>query len=148
LSSADQIPQGVTPPGGFLGLPATVMLSYGYWQQHFGGARSVIGRTIVMDSRPRQIVGVMPKGFRFLNTEADLIVPAAVDRGSLILAGFGLQGIGRLKPGVTIAQANADITRMVPIWMDSWSNGPGTNSRVYETWKITPAIRSLKEEVV
>ena len=37
---------------------------------------------------------------------------------------------------------------MVPIWMDSWSDGPGTNSRVYETWKIAPALRPLKEEVV
>jgi len=36
----------------------------------------------------------------------------------------------------------------LPIWMDSWSNGPGTNPRIYETWKITPAIRPLKQEVI
>ena len=66
----------------------------------------------------------------------------------MILAGFGYQGIARLKPGVTIAQANADLARLIPIWMDSWSNGPGTNSRFYETWRITPAIRPLKQEVI
>ncbi len=67
--------------------------------------------------------------------------------GKLPLAGFGYQGIARLKPGVTIEEASADVARMVPIWMNSWSNGPGTNSRVYETWRITPALRPLKQEV-
>src|SRR5205823_11844645 len=51
-------------------------------------------------------------------------------------------------PGTTIAEANADITRMLPVWMDSWSNGPGTNQHIYETWKITPLIRPLKQEAI
>jgi predicted permease len=138
LSAADQIPRS----------RETVMLSYGYWQRRFGGERSAIGRNIMVDSRPREIVGVMPQGFRLVNAEFDLIVPLAFDRGKLILAGFGFEGIGRLKPGVAIAQANADVARMVSVWMDSWSNGPGTNPRIYETWRITPAIRPLKQEVV
>ena len=124
------------------------MLSYGYWQRRFGGDRAVIGRNITVDSRSREIVGVMPQGFRFVDADFDLIVPLAFDRGKLILAGFGYHGIARLKPGVTIAEANADMTRMLPIWMDSWSNGPGTNPHIYETWKITPAIRPLKQEVL
>jgi predicted permease len=138
LGQADQMP----------GAPETVMLGYGYWQRRFGGDRSVIGRGISVASRPREIVGVMPQGFRFVNADADLILPVRFERGKLILAGFGYQGIARLKPGVTIAQASADVARMVPIWMNSWSNGPGTNPRFYETWKITPALRPLKQEVV
>ena len=137
LSQADQIPHG----------PRVVMLSYGYWQRRFGGDRSVIGRNITVDAQPWEIVGVMPRGFRVVDTDFDLIVPLAFDRNKQILAGFGFQGIARLKPGVTIAQADADVARMVPIWMDSWSNGPGSNSHFYENWKITPAIRPLKEEV-
>ena len=77
-----------------------------------------------------------------------MILPLAFDRGNLILAGFGYQGIARLKPGVTIAEANADITRMLPIWMHSWSNGPGTNPLFYLTWKITPDLHPLKQQVV
>ena len=130
------------------GAPDAVMLGYGYWQHRFGGDRSVIGRRIRVNSRPREIVGVMPQGFRFVNTDAELIVPAVFDRSKLVLAGFGYLGIARLKPGVTIAEANADIARMVPIWMNSWTNGPGTNPRFYETWRITPALRPLKQEVV
>ena len=138
LSQTDQVPRG----------PERVMLSYGYWQRQFGGDRSVIGRNLIVDSRPREIVGVMPQGFRFVDTDFDVIVPLAFDRGKLILAGFGFHGIARLKPGATIAEANADITRMLPIWMDSWTNGPGTNPHIYETWKITPMIRPLKQEVI
>ena len=48
----------------------TVMLSYGYWQRRFGGDRSVIGRNITVDSRPREIVGVMPQGFRLVNADS------------------------------------------------------------------------------
>jgi predicted permease len=128
--------------------PKTAMLSYGYWQRRFGADPSVIGRNINVDSQLREIVGVMPRGFRLINADSDLVVPLAFDRSKLILAGFGYQGIARLKPGVTIAQADADLARMVPIWMDSWSNGPGSNSHFYENWKITPAIRPLKQEVI
>lgn len=138
LSAEDQVPRG----------PQRVMLSYGYWQRRFGGDRSVVGRSITIDSRSREIVGVMPQGFRFADTDFDLIVPLAFDRGKLILAGFGFHGIGRLKNGVTTAQANADLTRMLRIWMDSFTNGPGTNPHFYETWKITPLLRPLKQEVL
>jgi predicted permease len=131
-----------------LGAPETVMIGYGYWQRRFGGDRSVIGHGIRVESRPRESVGVMPPGFRFLNADADLILPVRFDRSKLILAGFGYQGIARLKPGVTIKQASADVARLVPIWMNSWSNGPGTNPLFYETWRITPALRPLKQEVV
>jgi len=138
LTAADQVPNG----------PKSVMLSYGYWQRRFGRDRGVIGRNAIVDSQNREIVGVMPQGFRFVDTDFDLIVPLAFERGKLILAGFGFHGIARLKQGATIEEADADLTRMLPIWMDSWSNGPGTNPHFYETWKITPLIRPLKQEVV
>jgi putative ABC transport system permease protein len=138
LTAADQVPNG----------PARVMLSYGYWQRRFGRDRTVIGRNIQVDSRPLEIIGVMPQAFRFVDTDFDLIRPFQFDRGKLILAGFGFHGLARLKPDVTIAQANADLTRTLPIWMDSFSNGPGSNPHIYETWKITPMIRPLKQEVV
>jgi predicted permease len=124
------------------------MLSYGYWQRRFGGDRAVVGRNITVDARPREVVGVTHKSFRLVDTDFEVMVPLAFDRGNLILAGFGFEGIARLKPDATIAQANADLTRMLTIWMDSWTNGPGTNPHFYETWKITPMIRPLKREVI
>jgi predicted permease len=138
LKGADQVP----------GSPETVMLEYGYWQRRFGGDPHVIGRGIMVESRPREIVGVMPETFRLGNSSAELILPLRFDRSRLILAGFGYQGVARLKPGITLAQANADIGRMVPIWMDSWSNGPGTDPHSYEAWRIAGALRPLKNDVI
>ena len=120
--------------------PSRIMLSYGYWQRRFGGDRSVIGRSIQLDSQTVEIVGVMPRGFRFVDHDFDMLVPLQFDRGKMILAGFGCNGIGRLKPGVTIAQANADVSRLIERWMHSYSNGPGTNPFYYRLWRITPAF--------
>ncbi len=138
LLPVDQVPHG----------RKAVMLSYGYWQRRFGGDRSVIGRSIAIDAQPREIVGVMPKGFELVNADFDVIAPFAFDRNKQHLAGFGLQGIARLKPGIPIAQANADVKRMLPIWEESWPS-EGVTSHFYEkTWRIAPAIRPLKEEVI
>ena len=137
LTAADQVPNGTK----------SVMLSYGYWQRRFGGDRSVVGRTIVIDSVARTIVGVMPRGFRIVDHGFDILVPFAFERNKQPLAGFGYNGIGRLKSGVTIPQANADIARLLPVWMDSFSNGPGSDSHWYVRWRITPDFRPLKQEV-
>ena len=138
LSVQDQDPNG----------GKTVMLSYGYWQRRFGGDRNVVGRSIQLDSQTREIVGVMPRRFRVVDRDFDLLVPLAFDRGKLILAGFGYNGIGRLKPGVSIQQANADVSRLIETWMHSYSNGKGTNPFYYRIWRIAPHFRSLKHQVV
>jgi predicted permease len=138
LSSADQDPHGAK----------TVMLSYGFWQRRFGGQSSAIGGSIVIDGQTREIVGVMPRGFRLIDQEFDVLAPLAFDRGQLKLSPFWLQGVGRLKTGVTAREADADLSRLIPVWMDSYSNGPGTNPHWYEHWKITPALHSLKQDVV
>jgi putative ABC transport system permease protein len=143
----------VRPPPSVYRAYTKVMLSYGYWQRRFGGDRSVVGGTVIVDTRPKEIVGVLPRGFRIGNADADMIFPLCFDRERITLAaagagGFTYQGVARLRPGVTIAQANADMARMIPIWMNAWPVAPGTSSRVYEQWKIAPALRPLKEEVV
>ena len=138
FSSADQDPRGAR----------TVMLSYGFWQRHFGGDRSVIGHILQVDAQPREIVGVMPRDFRISDHDFDLLIPLALDPVKEILAGFGYDGVARLKPGVSLAQADADIARLIPVWMDSWSNGPGTDPHYYRIWRISPHFLSLRDQVV
>jgi putative ABC transport system permease protein len=138
LSRADQEP----------GAPLTVILSHGYWQRRLGGDPSIVGHGITVDARTREIVGVMPEGFRLLDTEAELIAPLPIDRSRLVLPGFGFQAVARLRPGATIAEANTDLARMVPIWMNSWPAAQGVNPRIYESFRITPALRPLKQDVV
>jgi predicted permease len=124
------------------------MLSYGYWQRRFGGDPGVVGRTINVDSQSRVIAGVMPRGFKMVSYDFDLLVPVAFDPVKQSLAGFAYHGIGRLRSGVTISQADADVSRLLNVWMDSWTNGPGSDPHWYERWKITPVFRPLKEQVV
>ena len=90
----------------------------------------------------------MPRGFKIVNYDFDLLVPLAFDPAKQILAGFSYRGIARLRPGVTIAQANGDVARLLNVWMDSWSNGPGTDPHWYSNWKIAPELKPLKDTVV
>lgn len=138
FTAADQDPRG----------SKTVMLNYGYWQRRFGGDPSVIGRIVQVDSQPRAIVGVMPRNFRIADRDFDLLLPLALDPAHQKLAPFGYDGIGRLKPGISLPQADADIARLIPVWMDSWSNGPGTNPHYYRIWRITPNFHALKQQVI
>jgi predicted permease len=138
LTAADQQPHGAQ----------RVMLSYGYWQRRFGGDPGVVGRTISVDSQSRVIAGVMPRGFKVVSYDFDLLVPLAFDPVKQILAGFAYRGIGRLRPGVSISQADADVSRLLNVWMDSWTNGPGSDPHWYLNWKITPALRPLKDQVI
>src|SRR6516162_2564238 len=100
----------------------SVMIGYGFWQRQFGGQRSVIGQTIRLDTQSFKIVGIMPRGFKVVDSEFDVLrpSPASFDPRHQIMEGFGWNGVGRLKEGVSIGQADADIPSLIPVWMDSW----------------------------
>jgi predicted permease len=129
--------------------PDTVLLSYGYWRQKFGGATSVIGQTITVDGKPRQIIGVLPQGFHFLDyDDLSLVVPFKWDRSKTKLGNFSYQGMARLKPGVTMAQASADVARMLPIVNRSFPAPEGFSAKLFEQAHIAPNLRPLKQDVV
>jgi len=130
------------------GSPETIMLTYGYWQRRFAGDRSVIGRRIDVNGRPREVIGVLPSSFRFLNLKPALLMPFQFDRGTLFLGNFSHQGIARLKPGVTLAQANADVARMLPIVTAKFPPPPGYNLKMFEDAHIAPNLRPLKQDVI
>jgi predicted permease len=128
------------------GAQDTVMLSGGYWQRRFGGDQEVIGRVITIDSRPRAVIGVMPASFSIRGIPADLILPVSFDPmrfdPGLLPAGFCCRGIARLEPGATLAQANADVARMVEAWKRV------ENRAQLEDLQLGPAVRPLKDDVV
>lgn len=127
---------------------STLLLSYGYWRREFGADAGMVGRTLTVDGKPRVVAGVMPRGFRVVEQDADLLLPIQVDRGRLKLAGFGYTGVARLRPGATLASANADLARLLPLWMDSWTNCPKCDPHFYRVWRITPALETLRQSVV
>jgi len=129
--------------------PATVVLSYAYWQQKFGGATSVIGTSITMDGKSRQIIGVLPRGFHFLDYEdASLVIPFQWDRSKTKLGQFSERALARLKPGVTMEQASADMARLLPITFRSFPAPDGFSPALFEKARISPNLRPLKQDVI
>ncbi len=128
--------------------PETVILSYGYWQRRFGGDRSAIGQQIRVDGKSKQIVGVLPQNFHFLDTKPDVIQPFRFNRSKTTLGNFSYQGIARLKPGVSLAQANADVARMIPLVNTRFPAPPGFSAKIFSEVRILPNVRPLKQDVV
>jgi putative ABC transport system permease protein len=97
---------------GELGNENRAVLSYAFWQSQFGGAADVVGRDLRVDGRPYTIVGVMPKNFVFLSDDVTFWRPLAFtdrQKSDESRHGNNWRHIGRLKPGATLAQAQAQI---------------------------------------
>ena len=92
------------------GSNGTVLLSYGLWQRNFGGDASVLGQRVLMDGAPRVVIGVMPRDFHFPSSDATLwtLMPRD-EQENQERDNNWFQVIARLKPGVSIAQARADV---------------------------------------
>ena len=93
------------------GKNTVVVLSHGMWQQRFGGDRNIVGRSTTLNGAPATIVGVMPAGFAFPGG-AEYWAPIALDQAKPTRGGHFLAVVARLKPGVTVAQAGAEM-RMI-----------------------------------
>src|SRR5256885_845057 len=141
--------RGFRPEDGISEAPDTVLLSYGYWRRKFGGESSVIGRPIVIDGKSHQIIGVRPEKFHFLDMpDPAFVSPLQFDRNKTHLGNFSYQGIARLKPGVTLQQANPDVARMRPIVMNSFPAPQGFSIKLFQDAHISPNLRPLKQDVV
>jgi len=130
------------------GAPLTAMLAYGFWRDKFGADASMIGRNIIIDGRPRQVIGVLPRNFWFMDSKAAVLLPLQFDRNKTFLGQFQYSGIARLKPGVLLAQAGADCARLIPVALRSFPPFPGLSVASIERWRITPAFTSLKASLL
>jgi putative ABC transport system permease protein len=157
--TADFLPMlGVNPLHGrfFLededrpGANKVAILSYGLWQRRFGGDAGLIGQEILLDDRKTTVVGIMPAGFQFRDKETDLWVPKAFSPEELSRRGSHyLNVVGRLKPNVTLAQAQADIERVTQrIAQDHPDHAFGLRANVFSmrnelSGQVRPALLVL-----
>ena len=115
-----------------------VVLTYGYWQRRFGAAHDISGQRLVIDGRPAEVIGVLPASFKFLRTRPVILLPLALDvnapRDGI---SFGFQALARLKPAVTLAQANADVARMISLFPP-----------VFAQLELQPDVRPLANDVI
>jgi predicted permease len=100
--------------------PATAVLSYAFWQRRYGGDRNIIGRTIQLAGGPAEVVGVLEPGFELLFpprlnvvTRPDVFVALRIDFASASRINVFLRFVGRLQPGVTVAQAQSQVDGIV-----------------------------------
>ncbi len=134
FSSADETP----------GAQKAVILSYKYWQRRFGGDGRVLGQLILIDFVPYQVVGVMPRSFEFLNVDPDVFLAQSVASGAPGFEDADYSGVARLKPGVSLAQANQDLARALSIW----EAGNAQWGQALEELRVKPNIHPLKQDVV
>jgi putative ABC transport system permease protein len=127
---------------------AVVLLSDGYWKSRFGGDRSVLGRRMLLDGNAYSVVGVLPPSFEFMDGQISLLAPLRFRRADIRLISFCCQGVARLKPGVTIAQANADVARMLPMAAEKFPMNPGWSRTAFVDARISPRLRFLKNVLV
>jgi predicted permease len=100
-----------------VGAAPVVMITAGFWKRKLGSAQDILGKSLNLDGKAFTIIGVVPADFDLLGTvrSRDLYVPIGQWANPILMnrsAGLGFHGIGRLKPGVTVAQARADMERV------------------------------------
>lgn len=125
------------------GSPDRTVLTYGYWQRRFGGAPDIVGQSVTIDGAPHEVIGVLPSSFKFLSTNPAVLLPFRLNRAGTNLGGFSYRAIARLKPGVTIAQANDDVARMIPLVFEQFPPQAGE-----QEIRLEPNIRPLSEDVI
>ncbi len=119
------------------GQPLRVILTHGYWQRRFGGAENVIGEPIVIDGRPGEVIGVLPSTFKFLRMNPAVVLPLPLDANAPRGISFGFQALARLKPDVTLAQANGDLGRLISLLPPQFA-----------TLALQPDVRPLADDVI
>ncbi len=106
--------RGILPEEDRPGANKVVVLSYSLWQSRYGGDRQITNRDILLNGEKYAVVGVMPANFQFLESEVRLWVPLALDQEELANRGnHYLTVVGRMKPGVVLSQAQADMNAVM-----------------------------------
>jgi putative ABC transport system permease protein len=114
------------------------ILSYGFWQRHFGGDKGVIGKPVELNSETYAVIGVMPRWFNH-PPATDIWTPLDMSLKNLGIRGsHSFRAFGRLKPGVSAEQALADLTIIAKRLEDQY---PDSNE------KVGAAVIPLKEQI-
>jgi len=105
-----ELGRGFTEAENVFGGDRVVVIAHRLWQERFEGAANALGRSVTLDGNSYTIVGIMPKGFRFAGLDSDVWLPMAFEPWELEnRGGHNYQAIGRLKAGVTLAAARAEM---------------------------------------
>jgi len=126
------------------GAPPVAILSETLWRTSFAGDESLVGRTALINSVQVQIIGIMPRGFDIHDQQIDVFLPLTLNPANPGGRGnHGLYLIGRLKDGISVQQANADLEMMLAQWTEL---NPGTHVPTKDNHRLQ--IEGLQDEVI
>ena len=129
------------------GADQVVILSHGLWQRRFGGDPGVVGTVVLIDGVSREIVGVMPPGFRVSNVRADLVLPMEINRSDPERGLWGNICVARLRPGVSLEDAQREMDALAGRIHEAFPDPEAARS-FFERAQIGLAVTPLKEDVV
>jgi predicted permease len=109
LRAAPVLGRSITADDDAPGAPLVALLGYGLWQRRFGGRPDVLHQKILIEGRPTEVIGVMPRDFAFPTIRADLYTPIRIDPATAPREGRNYQAVARLKAGVTVEQAQSEM---------------------------------------
>src|SRR5918993_54601 len=102
----------------------------------------------MVDGTAREVIGVLPRGFWFMDAPHDLVLPLRFERAKVRLAGYNFQAIGRLRPGVSIEAADADVARMIRIALGKFPPPEGMSVKMMEDARLGPKVRPLIDDLL
>ena len=123
-----------------------VVLGNGLWRSHYGGDPAVLGRTVDMSGVSRRVVGIMPAGFAYPDSDARLYVPLVVDPARAPLAAFGAGGIARLSEAASVQAANTELEGLLSRLAELFPED-GAPAFLAEV-SLRAVVRPLKETIV
>jgi len=128
------------------GAPRVVVLGQRLWERKFGGDPAVVGQSLPIDGVAREVVGIMPAGFRLPSGRTDLWIPLGLDPANTASAAFDYRGVARLRDGVSLQTAAADLQRLLPRVPEAF---PGRlTAAAIEQIRMQAVARPLRDVVV
>ena len=138
--------RGLSEQDDQLGAAPVAVISHRLWQRQFGGDTRILDRRVMVDGVLRRVVGVMPDGFQFPDAESAVWLPLQLDAANTKSAAFDYKVVGRLRDGVSLAAAAADLRRLLPHVPEVF---PGRlSAAAIEQTHMQPVVRPLRDVVV
>lgn len=125
-----------------------MLLSFGYFRRNFGSDFKIVGQRLMIDGRAKEVIGVLPDCFRFLDRKFDVVELFQFDRPTVSVGNFSYRAIARLKPGSTLAQASSDVARMLRRLPRKFKLAPGMSPQILEQTRMAPLLRPLELELI
>ena len=131
------------------GAPDVAVISEAVWRTFFHASPDAIGKTLIVNSVPRTIIGVMPRQFMFPSADTRLWLPARLDRDMTAMTDFAYSGVGRLASGTTPEEAERELVPLLSRMAESYpGTGSGTPTAAWlEQARPAPVVVPLREEI-